>query len=55
MAGKLSGKVAIVTGASRGIPRVRRIALAYDGTTLIPAARSIYDMISQVRLGIKSR
>ena len=41
MAGKLSGKVAIVTGASRGIGRAISIALAQETATIVLAARSI--------------
>lgn len=40
MAGRLDGKVAIVTGGSRGIGRAIAIALAGEGTTLVLAARS---------------
>lgn len=41
MAGKLSGKVAIVTGASRGIGRAISIALARETATVVLAARSM--------------
>jgi len=40
MAGRLNGKVAIVTGVSRGIGRAIAIALAGEGATLVLAARS---------------
>ncbi len=40
MAGRLDGKVAIVTGGSRGIGRAIAIALAGDGASLVLAARS---------------
>lgn len=38
---RLSGKVAIVTGASRGIGRAISIALAKEGATVVLAARAI--------------
>lgn len=38
---QLDGKIAIVTGASRGIGRAISIALARDGATVVLAARSI--------------
>jgi 3-oxoacyl-[acyl-carrier protein] reductase len=41
MAGKLAGKVAIVTGASRGIGRAISVALAQETATIVLAARSI--------------
>lgn len=41
MAGKLSGKVALVTGASRGIGRAISIALAQEAAMIVLAARSI--------------
>jgi len=41
MAGQLDGKVAIVTGASRGIGRAISVALAKENATVILAARSI--------------
>ncbi|HQI28414.1 MAG TPA: SDR family NAD(P)-dependent oxidoreductase, partial [Sedimentisphaerales bacterium] len=40
MAGRLDGKVAIVTGGSRGIGRAIAIALAGEGASLVLAARS---------------
>jgi NAD(P)-dependent dehydrogenase (short-subunit alcohol dehydrogenase family) len=40
MAKRLAGKVAIVTGASRGIGRAICIALAQEGATIVLAARS---------------
>ncbi|OHB64541.1 MAG: hypothetical protein A2168_07445 [Planctomycetes bacterium RBG_13_50_24] len=41
MAGQLAGKVAIVTGASRGIGRAISVALAQENATIVLAARSI--------------
>ena len=41
MSEKLAGKVAIVTGASRGIGRAISIALAQEAATIVLAARSI--------------
>jgi len=38
---RLAGKVAIVTGASRGIGKAISIALAQEGATVVLAARSI--------------
>ncbi len=40
MAKRLAGKIAIVTGASRGIGRAICIALAQEGATIVLAARS---------------
>jgi 3-oxoacyl-[acyl-carrier protein] reductase len=40
MAGRLDGKVAIVTGGSRGIGRAIAVALAGEAATLVLAARS---------------
>ena len=40
MAGRLDGKVAIVTGGSRGIGRAIAVALGAEGATLVLAARS---------------
>jgi NAD(P)-dependent dehydrogenase (short-subunit alcohol dehydrogenase family) len=44
MAGQLAGKVAIVTGASRGIGRAISVALAQESATVILAARSIQQL-----------
>jgi len=40
MAGRLNGKVAIVTGASRGIGRAISVALGAEGATVVLAARA---------------
>ncbi len=44
MADRLAGKVAIVTGASRGIGRAISVALAGEAATVVLAARSIPDL-----------
>ena len=44
MAGQLAGKVAIVTGASRGIGRAISVALAQETATIVLAARSIQEL-----------
>jgi 3-oxoacyl-[acyl-carrier protein] reductase len=44
MAEQLAGKVAIVTGASRGIGRAISVALAEEAATVVLAARSIQEL-----------
>jgi NAD(P)-dependent dehydrogenase (short-subunit alcohol dehydrogenase family) len=44
MAEQLAGKVAIVTGASRGIGRAISLALAQEAATVVLAARSIEEL-----------
>ena len=46
---RLAGKVAIVTGASRGIGRAISIALAKEGATVVLAARSIQKLQQTAR------
>ncbi len=51
MAGKLTGKVAIITGASAGIGRASAIALAGEGASLVLTARRkdrLEDLASKV-------
>ena len=50
----LEGKMAIVTGASRGIGRAIALRLAKDGATLVLAARTEEDL-AKVALEIKSQ
>src|SRR5258708_8690787 len=49
----LEGKLAIVTGASRGIGRAIALRLAQDGATLVLAARTEADL-AKVASEIKS-
>lgn len=44
MPGRLSGKVAVVTGASRGIGRAISEALAEEAATIVLAARTLRDL-----------
>ncbi|MDP7630803.1 MAG: SDR family NAD(P)-dependent oxidoreductase, partial [SAR324 cluster bacterium] len=41
---KLAGKIAIVTGAGRGIGRVTALALAQEGAHLVLAARTVSEL-----------
>jgi NADP-dependent 3-hydroxy acid dehydrogenase YdfG len=58
MAGKLTGKVAIVTGASAGIGRESALALAAEGATIILTARRqerLEALVTQIeKLGSKA-
>lgn len=50
--GKLNGKVAIITGASRGIGRGIAIALAREGARVVAASRSrpaLDDLVGQIQ------
>jgi len=52
MAGKLTGKVAIVTGASAGIGRASAIALAEAGAHIILTARReerLHDLVAEIK------
>src|SRR5271169_3840723 len=49
----LEGKIAIVTGASRGIGRAIALRLAQDGATLVLASRTEADL-AKVATEIKS-
>jgi 3-oxoacyl-[acyl-carrier protein] reductase len=53
MAGQLAGKVAIVTGASRGIGRAISVALAQEAATVVLAARSIQQL--QITAGLVTK
>ncbi|MBN2315144.1 MAG: SDR family oxidoreductase [Sedimentisphaerales bacterium] len=44
MTERLKGKVAIVTGASRGIGRAVSLSLAKEAATVVLAARSVHDL-----------
>ena len=50
----LEGKIAIVTGASRGIGRAIALRLAQDGATLVLASRTAVDL-EKVASEIKSK
>ncbi len=46
MAGRLQGKVAVVTGAGRGIGRASAYALAQEGAHVVLAARTKSDLVT---------
>ena len=52
--GALDGKVAIVTGAGRGIGAACALALAGEGAAVVLAARSA-DELEKVRQSLKAR
>ncbi len=58
MAGKLTGKVAIITGASAGIGKASALALAAEGATIILAARRaerLEELVAEIeKLGAKA-
>jgi len=52
MAGKLTGKVAIITGASAGIGRASAIALAEEGAHIIITARRgdrLHELVAEIK------
>ena len=51
---RLSGKVAIVTGASRGIGRAISIALGAEGSAVVLAARAVEKLQETAKLVIKA-
>jgi 3-oxoacyl-[acyl-carrier protein] reductase len=52
MAGKLSGKVALITGASAGIGRASALALAQEGASLVLTARR-KERLSELEAAVK--
>jgi 3-oxoacyl-[acyl-carrier protein] reductase len=49
MAGKLTGKVAVISGASRGIGRAAALALAKEGAHVVVTARTKADLETLVK------
>ena len=49
MTKRLENKIAVVTGASRGIGRASALALADEGAHVVVAARTARDLDSLVR------
>lgn len=47
---KLQGKIAIVTGAGKGIGREAALAVASEGATVVAVARTQADLDETVRL-----
>ena len=47
---KLKGKIAIITGAGKGIGREAAIAIAAEGATVVAVARTQADLDETVKL-----
>lgn len=47
---RLEGKIAIVTGAGKGIGRDAALAIAAEGATVVAVARTLADLEETVRL-----
>ena len=47
---KLEGKIAIITGAGKGIGREAALAVAAEGATVVAVARTQADLDETVRL-----
>ena len=47
---KLKGKIAIITGAGKGIGREAALAIAAEGATVVAVARTQADLDETIRL-----